>query len=169
MSKIVPALIAPLFLAAALALSGCGFTPLYATPGLSGGLASIQVVAPEGRMGYLLRESLDDEFAHQPGETPAYRLELSLDQTRTPLGLRVDDVADRYQVTMAVTYALVDIASGQVATRGQASSFVSYDVAGQPYQAIAARQDVQQRAANEVAHRIQLDLARWFVARSHAG
>ncbi len=48
---------------AGLPLAGCGFTPLYATPGLSSGLSSIDVVAPDGRVAFLLRESLDDDLA----------------------------------------------------------------------------------------------------------
>jgi LPS-assembly lipoprotein len=156
-------------IAAALTLSACGFTPLYATPGVSSGLSSIQVIAPEGRMGYLLREQLDDALAHRPGETPTYRLRIVLDQTRTPLGLRIDDVADRYQVSLAVEYILTDAVTGAEVTRGSAASFLSYDVAQQPYAAIAARQDVQERAATEVARKIQMDLAQWFAARARLG
>jgi LPS-assembly lipoprotein len=142
---------------------------MYAAPGVSPGLASIQVVAPEGRVGYLLRESLDDALAHRPGETPAYRLALAMDQTRNPLGLRIDDVARRYEVTLTVTYTLTDLATGAVATQGTATSFVSYDAADQPYASIAAREDVQQRAANDVARKIRMDLATWFLARSRGG
>jgi LPS-assembly lipoprotein len=167
MARFSLGLAAAAILAAAPILSGCGFTPLYATPGLSPALSSIQVQAPYGRMGYLLRETLDDALAHHQGEPPTYRLEIQLDQTRTPLGLRVDDVADRYQVTLAVQYILTDIATGQVARRGQATSFVSYDVANQPYDAIMAREDVQQRAAQDVAHKIQIDLAEYFLGHTH--
>ena len=154
---------------AAAPLASCGFTPLYAEPGVTPGLSSIQVVAPEGRVGYLLRESLDDALAHRPGAPAAWRLDLAMDQSREPLGLRIDDVARRYQVTLTVQYALVDTATGQVTHRGQATSFASYDLADQPYAAIAARQDVQQRAAEEVARKIQMDLATYFVARNRGG
>lgn len=154
---------------AAAPLAGCGFTPLYAEPGVMPGLSSIQVVAPEGRVGYLLRESLDDALAHRPGAPTAWRLDLAMDQSREPLGLRIDDVARRYQVTLTVQYALVDTATGQVAHRGAATSFASYDLADQPYAAIAARQDVQQRAADEVARKIQMDLATFFVAHNRGG
>lgn len=159
----------PLILAAAVAallgLGGCGFTPLYASPGVTPGLSSIQVAAPQGRVGYLLRESLDDAFGHNAAQTTAWRLDLAMDQSREPLGLRIDDVSRRYQVTLTVQYALVDSATGQIVHRGEASSFASYDVADQPYAAIAARQDVQQRAVDEVARRIRLDLAAFFAAR----
>jgi hypothetical protein len=41
-------------------------------------------------------------------------------------------------------------------------SSVTYDAADQPYAAIAAQQDAQDRAAAEAARRIQLDLAAWL-------
>ena len=46
--------------ATALGLSACGFTPLYATPGVSTQLTAVQVVTPPGRTGQLIREHLDD-------------------------------------------------------------------------------------------------------------
>jgi len=39
------------------ALAGCGFTPLYAAPGVAPGLSAIETVAPEGRTGFLLRQA----------------------------------------------------------------------------------------------------------------
>jgi hypothetical protein len=83
-------------------LAGCGFTPLYATPGLSSGLSSIQVDAPNGRVAYLLRESLDDDLARDKNADPAWRLSFTIDQTRDPRGLTVNDYAQRYQVGLTI-------------------------------------------------------------------
>jgi LPS-assembly lipoprotein len=48
-----------------LMLGGCaGFQPLYGQPQVVSGLAGIQVEAPSGRTGYLMRQHLDDAFAH---------------------------------------------------------------------------------------------------------
>jgi len=58
----IPALIAVLGLLS-FGLGGCGFTPLYASPGVSPGLSAIETIAPEGRAGALLRGSLDDALA----------------------------------------------------------------------------------------------------------
>jgi len=41
---------------------------------------------------------------------------------------------------------------------------LTYDSADQPYSAIAAQQDAQDRAAQEAARRIQLELAAWLAA-----
>jgi LPS-assembly lipoprotein len=146
-------------------LAGCGFTPLYATPGLSSGLSSIQVVAPDGRVAYLVREALDDDLARDKQAAPAWRLTFTVDQTRDPRGLTLNDYAQRYQVGVKVAYTLTNLATGEVAHTGQVTSQVSYDAANDPYAGIAARQDSQQRAASDAARKIQIDVAAWMAAR----
>ncbi|HEY2480881.1 MAG TPA: LPS assembly lipoprotein LptE [Caulobacteraceae bacterium] len=146
----------------AVGLGGCGFTPLYATPGLSSGLASIQVESPDGRVAYLLREALDDDLARDKNATPAWRLTFTVDQSRDPRGLTVNDYAQRYQVGLTVAYTLTDLSTGQVAHAGKVISQVSYDAANDPYAGIAARQDSQQRAASDAARKIEIELAAWM-------
>jgi LPS-assembly lipoprotein len=143
-------------------LAGCGFTPLYATPGLSSGLSSIQVESPDGRVAYLIRESLDDDLARDKNAAPAWRLTFTVDQTRDPRGLTVNDYAQRYQVGLTISYTLTNLATGQVAHSGRVVSQVSYDAANDPYAGIAARQDSQQRAAADAARKIEIDLAAWM-------
>lgn len=145
-------------------LAGCGFTPLYATPGLSSGLSSIDVVAPNGRVAYLLHESLDDDLAHDKDADPAWRLTFTVDQTRDPRGLTLNDFAQRYQVGLAVNYSLTNLVTGKVVHSGKVISQVSYDAANDPYAGIAARQDSQQRAASDAARKIEIDLAAWMHA-----
>ncbi len=147
-------------------LTGCGFTPLYATPGLAPGLAGIEVVAPRGRVGYLLREDLDDELARDKSAEPTWRLTMDISQTRSPRGLSQTDVAQRYDLGVTVKYTLTEIASGRVAHAGQVFTEVSYDAASQPYAGIAARQDSQQRVAADAARRIRLDLSVWLARQS---
>jgi len=152
--------------AGASGLAGCGFTPLYARPGVNDGLTAIEVVAPRGRVGYLLREDLDDEFGRDHNVPPAWRLEMELIQTRSPRGLTIADVAQRYQLGVRVRYNLTEIATGRIVHSGEVASRVSYDAADQPYAGIAARQDSQQRSAADAARRIRLDLSAWFSRRS---
>jgi LPS-assembly lipoprotein len=148
--------------AASTALSGCGFTPLYAQQGVVSGLAAIDVVAPEGRTGFLIRESLDDAFAKNRGAPAAYRMNLSLAEARYPRGIRIDNVATRYEYVLTANYQLSSLPSGAVAKRGAVRVELTYDSADQPYASIAAQQDAQQRAAVEAARRIQLELAAWL-------
>jgi len=143
-------------------LCACGFTPLYATPGVSSGLQTITISAPKGRVPYLLREQLDDLLAHDKSAPPAWRLDLTVVQTRDPRGLSLDNVAERYDLGLTVKYQLTSLATGKVAHSGQVTTDVSYDAADAPYAGIAARQDSQQRAAADAARRIQIQLAAWM-------
>jgi len=143
-------------------LSGCGFTPLYASAGVSSGLSTIEVVAPQGRVGYLLREDLDDALGRDKAAAPAWRLEMAVLQTRDARGLQRNDVAERHELGVTVKYTLTRISNGQAAHSGQVNTEVSYDAADQPYAGIAARQDSQQRAAADAARKIEIDLAVWM-------
>lgn len=147
---------------AAVGLAGCGFAPLYGQPGVVKGLAAIQVEAPQGRTGFLIREHLDDAFARDRAATPAYVMQLALSEQRYPRGVRVDNVATRYEYVLTATYALSARTSGQEVKRGTVRVELTYDSADQPYASVAAQQDAQDRAAEEAARRIQLELAAWM-------
>lgn len=146
------------------ALSACGFTPLYARPGVEGGLSGIETVAAEGRGGYLLREQLDDVLVRRQGDPAAYKLYFSVNEQRFARGVRLDNVANRYELRMSVDWKLLDAKTGAQAHRGVTEVSVTYDSADQPYAAIAAQNDGQERAAAEAARKIQLDLATWLAA-----
>lgn len=144
-------------------LAACGFTPLYATPGVSAQLSSIDVVAPQGRTGFLLRQSLDDAFGRNPALAPTHRMTLAVNEQKIPRGVRVDNVANRYELVLNVAYTLTP-AGGAPGRTGRISTSVTYDSADQPYASIAAEQDGQERAAAEAARLIHLELASWLAA-----
>jgi LPS-assembly lipoprotein len=155
-------LAAGLLAAACAGLAGCGFQPLYAQAGVVPSLAAVEVVAPEGRTGFLLREHLDDALARNRDKAAAYRMNLDVRETRYPRGVRVDNVATRYEYVLTAGYVLTALPSGAVAKRGVVRVELTYDSADQPYAAIAAQQAAEDRAAEEAARRIQLELAAWL-------
>ena len=147
----------------AMLLGGCGFTPLYGASGnVAPALSAIEVQAPKTRTGYLLREELDDALARDKTRTPAYLLTLAVNEDRYARGLRIDDVATRYEVVLYVSYILTDRRTRRQVKTGTVNANVTYDSADQPYSGIAAFSDGQERAATQAAERIRLDLARWF-------
>jgi LPS-assembly lipoprotein len=160
--RLIRSVLAATGVAAALGLSACGFQPLYAQQGVVSGLAGVDVVAPQGRTGFLIRQHLDDALAANQSGAPVYRMNLSLVESRYPRGIRVDNVATRYEYVLVANYVLTTVASGSVAKRGSVRVELTYDSADQPYAAIAAQQDAQDRAAEEAARRIQLELAAWL-------
>ena len=153
---------------AALGLSACGFTPLYGPQSVTKGLSAIEVVAPDGRAGYLLREKLDDAFARDVNVLPSHRFVYTLSEMRYARGVRVDNVANRYELNLTANWRLLDARTGQPVRAGSTSAAVTYDSADQPYASIAAQQDSEERAATELARRIQLELATWLAGKAKA-
>lgn len=160
----LPALAATLVLGlCAVGLSACGgFTPLYAAPGVSPKLAAIDVKRPDGRLGYLMGQFLEDSFARDPSQPAIYRLSYGNRELRVPRGITIENVASRYEVDLTTTYTLTEIATNKVITKGNVSVNVTYDVVSAPYAALAAVEDGERRAAEQAADRIRIELAGYF-------
>jgi len=144
---------------AGLALAGCGFTPLYGEAGVGSSLGRIAVTTQDDRLGYRLREQLEDALGRDASQAPLWRLEATAEQSRRPLGRRVDDTATRYELTVRGSWILTPAAGGTPLT-GTETVTTTYAAADQPYAAIAAQQDGEERAAAELARQIRLDLMR---------
>jgi LPS-assembly lipoprotein len=156
------------------ALSACGFTPLYATPGMTPALASVEVATPlsdvgaTSREGYFLRLKLNDQLGHDPDTPSRYRLQTTLKTSRLALGARVNNIASRYELDLTVTYALSDSVTGEVLTRGYVPVKVSYDSSDPPYATVAANQDAETRAAEQAAIFVRLALSHYFQTLAEA-
>ncbi len=156
------------------ALSGCGFTPLYATPGMTPALASIDVVTPvndsgaTSRTGYFLRLKLNDQLGRDPDLPSRYRLTTIVKQSRIAQGARVNNIASRYELDLSVSYVLSDGVTGEVLTRGSTGSKVTYDSSDPPYATVAANQDAETRAAEQAAIYVRLALSHYFQTLAEA-
>ena len=150
---------------AGLTVGACGFTPIYGDGGVVGSrLSRIAVTTQDDRLGYRVREQLEDALGRNGSAAPLYRLETSITQSRRPLGRRIDDTATRYELTVRAQWTLVYIGPGDPIT-GTETVTTTYAAADQPYAAIAAQQDGEERAAAELARLIRLDLMRTLSAR----
>ena len=149
--------LASLLLVASVGLAGCGFTPLYAQGAAGTDASRIAVHTPDDRLGYRLREQLEDALAWDRSSAPLYRLTTQVEQNRRSLGRRIDDTATRYELTVKAAWTLTPISGGTPLT-GTETVTTTYAAADQPYAAIAAQQDGEERAASELARLIRLDL-----------
>ena len=138
-------------------VSACGFTPIYAEPAVGSSLRRIAVSTQDDRLGYRLREQLEDALAWDRSSAPLYRLTTQVEQNRRSLGRRIDDTATRYELTVKAAWTLTPISGGTPLT-GTETVTTTYAAADQPYAAIAAQQDGEERAASELARLIRLDL-----------
>ncbi|WP_374515809.1 LPS assembly lipoprotein LptE [Brevundimonas sp.] len=143
----------------AVGLTGCGFTPLYGDAGVGGSLSRISVTTQDDRLGYRVREQLEDALGRDGAQAPLWRLETVIDQERRPLGRRIDDTAARYELTVRGAWTLTPLNGGEPVS-GVETVTTTYAAADQPYAAIAAQQDGEERAAAELARLIRLDLMR---------
>lgn len=138
-------------------LAGCGFTPIYGDTGQGSSLSRIAVTTQGDRLGYRVREQLEDALGRDGGQAPLWRLETTLEQSRRPLGRRIDDTATRYELTVRGRWTLTPVAGGPVRS-GVETVTTTYAAADQPFAAITAQQDGEDRAAAELARLIRLDL-----------
>lgn len=153
----------PMAVAAALALAGCGLSPMYAGGGsghVAKGLADVAVTPIAGRAGWLMRNALNDRLggARDTGNA-RYRLDVILDDNLEGLGLLTDDTIGRERRTLRARYQLVDNASGEILLDATAGSDAGIDVVSSEYATIAAEQTALENLARDVADRIVTQLA----------
>lgn len=151
----------------ALALSGCGFHPLYgdsgATAETADKLAAIYVEPIPEKIGYELRNTLIDLFdASGRASKSAYRLRVTLTTKSEGIAIQNDAAITRYNDTLSVNYELTDKATGAVVTKGVETGLSAYNVVSSPYATLVAQQDADTRAAEDIAYRIRTDLAVYF-------
>ncbi|WP_375421297.1 LPS assembly lipoprotein LptE [uncultured Sphingomonas sp.] len=156
-----------LLLGAMTSLAACGLHPLYSGGG-SGAVASalrqVEVAPIQGRSGYLMSNALRDRLAS--GATPAYRLDVRLDDRIAGLGVRRDDSVTRERRTLRARYQLVDLASGSVLVDATAGSDAGIDVVQSEYATIAAENTALERLADNVADKIVARLALYAQRRA---
>lgn len=152
-----------LALVSLMGLSACGFTPLYGEASMSA-LSRIAVTTQDDRLGYRVREQLEDALGRDGSQEPLWRLQTDLNQSRRSLGRRIDDTATRYELTVRGAWTLTPVGGGEPVA-GVESVTTTYAAADQPYAAIAAQQDGEERAAAELARLIRLDIMRALSAQ----
>ena len=161
---------------AALSLSGCGFHALYADPHgyMKSNLGSIYVEPVPDRLGYELRNQLLDLLdARADAAGAAYRLHLTMSDKSDAIGVQSQPVGavtqtaiTRYNDTLIAEYELVEVKTNTVVTKGIETGLTSYNVLASPYATLAVQQDADQRAAEDIADRIRIDLAVYFAQQA---
>ncbi len=155
---------------AALALSACGFRPLYATGTTPDGMATyfsqVFVEPIPGRQGVHLRNQMMDALT--PEGTPssaAYKLSIKLEDVKEGLAIQSNTQITRYNYRLTAQYELRDTVSGEVLDKGLARAIAAYNVADSQFATQSAERDAQERAAREVGEDIRLRLGLYFEQR----
>jgi LPS-assembly lipoprotein len=152
-----------IMLIGAVALAGCGFQPSYGPNSAASDLrGSVQVEAAQDRNSYTLAHQLEDIFA-RPTD-PKYLLKFNAETSEASVGITPDQEITRYHVTGIATYTLVEMATGQVLTSGEARSFTAYSATGSTVSSVTATRDANERLMTILADQIAADATSKFAA-----
>ena len=135
-----------------LALSGCGFTPVYG-PGSKAEilLGHVQITAPETVDGYHLLQALRDRFGESIGT--AYDLKVTLDINEVAAATTTEGSTTRYTLPGKASYVLSNLA-GFTLAQGTVDSFTSYSATGTTVATSTAQADARARLAQILADQI---------------
>jgi LPS-assembly lipoprotein len=127
-----------------MALTACGFAPVYGTDGSANVLmGSVLVQEPKTRDGYLLTKQLESRL----GRTTDPRFDLGLEITTTleTLNINAEGDIERYNLIGSASYTLRDKQTGKITASGKVNSFTGYSATGTTVATQAAQQDAQKR------------------------
>ncbi|MEO0486514.1 MAG: LPS assembly lipoprotein LptE [Pseudomonadota bacterium] len=154
MSSFDPRLI---LITALLALSACGFTPVYGPGSQAQALrGAVSFGTPDSPGAFELVRELELRFG--VADEAIYRLavDVALDETESVI-TRTSEI-ERFSITGVATFTLLNTDSDPVA-KGTTQAFTSYSASGSPMATRAAREDAQSRLMVILADQIALRLA----------
>jgi LPS-assembly lipoprotein len=156
-----------LMIAAAFALSGCGYRPLYGnsadSAGVSATLASVSIPEPDSRVGQIIRNDLISAMRSGTGED-RYTLTLVPVVKKTGVIDQVQPAATRQAINLSVSYELLDRKTGARLQAGKTFAQSSFDVIRQPFADLQAETNATARAAHEVSSDIRTRIAAYFAS-----
>jgi LPS-assembly lipoprotein len=141
-----------------LLVAACGFQPMYAQPGGGPAIGPVNVAQIDGNAGHVLKAELDRILAVENNGSPPARLDITLLEQVTPLGIRLDESATRSELRLIANYVLTPAGEGRV-MRGSVVTVVNYDIPTAAFGEIAAQDDARERAAETMAQRFRAELA----------
>jgi LPS-assembly lipoprotein len=162
--------------AALLALSGCGFSPLYgngpdSTP-VAQQLDQVQIANIPERTGQLLRESLEAQFQAAGAPTvQRYTLNVSYSIAQQSVGIQADTSITRARYVATAAWTLTPIGTPQQPlTTGQATTEDALNIIdGQYFAQELENNTVNQQLADEIAAQITAQVAAYFKTHPGAG
>lgn len=157
-----------------LALSGCGFHPLYAemSPlGYDPALASVEVRPVPDRVGQILVASVRDQLnPHGARLKPRFVLLIGMTVARADLGIRRDNTSSRGELSIAANLTLNEAGTNTIVFQDVLRTVTSFNRPDDAYAATVAEDYARELAAadlgREIAQRVAVYLHR---QRSGAG
>ncbi|MHA7872658.1 MAG: LPS assembly lipoprotein LptE [Hyphococcus sp.] len=151
------------FVIGALAVSSCGFKPLYATTTPDGGSdpltqqIAVRAVAATETITPFVTDALNARFNSTDGGAQKYDLYVTANERAQRLAVQIDATVTRYNYRLRGRYTLVDLDTGKQ-IRGSANAVTSYNIVSSQYSTLFAERAAQQKAARMLAEEIERDL-----------
>lgn len=153
----------------ALALSGCGFTPLYgkhgaaASPEVVDAMSTVAIRPLPDRQGMKLRQVLREGLQPTGLTKAVYDLDVKFAQRVDELGIRPDATSSRANMVMTASFALYE--KGQQVYGDHVQSVVSYNILDDQYATVASQADAENRGIRQIGEEIRMRLAVYFHER----
>jgi LPS-assembly lipoprotein len=136
------------------ALSGCGWAPLYAdreSGPADEDLRAIKVDPIPERIGQKLAWALRESFNPTGVSTPQrYRLRTLLTTARADLGIQSTGLGSRGKFDATAAFTLIDIKSGAALMATTSHVSESFDILANEYASVVAEDDARTRAVEEL-------------------
>ncbi|HEY9078578.1 LPS assembly lipoprotein LptE [Magnetovibrio sp.] len=154
-------------LVAGLALSACGYRPLYgqntSAPAAQQHLESVNVKPIPDRVGQMMRTALTRRLSPRGAKSShAYDVVITLDESVTTLAVERNAFATRANLTLSANYLLTRRADHATLTSGSVKSVASYNILASDFATKAAKDDSRNRAIQDVADTLRTRLAIYF-------
>jgi len=148
-----------------LALSACGFHPLYsksgADPNLQEEMSQITVAPMRDRVGQEMHNALIKTITPEgPPSKPRYTLIVGYNLAESQAALASDETATRDVQRYNVQYRLYE--GSTILTTGTFPEIFSYNFLQEHYANVSAQADIQSRVSDQIAIEIHNRLAIYF-------
>lgn len=162
-----------------LAVSACGFRPLYAPPAedRSGqsvyafdAMQAVEIGLIPDRSGQYLRNKLV-RLIHPEGKSAAskYALTVTFSESRAELDVQQSAIATRANLIVTANYQVTDLVSGVGLGSGNVRSTSGFNIFDSEFQTLVAEQGARERALDAIAEQIRVRLAILLTQKTKPG
>jgi len=145
------------FLLAPLALTACGFEPVYGTGGSASALRNtILFEIPVDQDGFDMASHLEQRLGR--ATAPIYALGITTDVASEGLAISGSNDIERFNLIGKSSYRLTRVNSEQALLEGTVNTFTAYSASLQPVATLAAQRDARRRLMIALADKITAEL-----------
>ena len=150
-----------------LALSACGYRPLYGTssinPNTEINLSAVEIAPLYDRVGQMLHTDIGRRiYPKGQAASATHNLRISLSENTQHLAVARNTAATRANYTLKSTFQLIRNSDSKEVFKGSLFSTVSYNIISSDYSNLIAADDARERAVRDVGEQIARRLGAYF-------